>query len=172
MPLTKAKVEQLAPGRDRKLFSMHSTRVAAVCYLLRAGLTETVVKAPADWTSDQIARYGRRLILDPELVEPWPFYNPESGAYVDAPAYAPAAKRRRAGAAPPANVPPDHTPDLNRGSADGREVWGRGVRAGLGRGRVDEAPRWPRVVGAGAGTSSGLLGYSTAVGDPWEGNII
>ena len=84
--LTKAKVEQHAPGRDRKLFSMHSTRVAAVCYLLRAGLTETVVKALADWTSDQIARYGSRLILDPELVEPWPFYNPESGAYVDAPA--------------------------------------------------------------------------------------
>ena len=46
--LTKAKVEQHAPGRDRKLFSMHSTRVAAVCYLLRAGLTETVVKALAD----------------------------------------------------------------------------------------------------------------------------
>ena len=132
--LTKAKVEQHAPGRDRKLFSMHSTRVAAVCYLLRAGLTETVVKALADWTSDQVARYGRRLILDPELVEPWAFYNPESGAYVDAPAYAPAAKRRRAGAPPPANAPPNHTPDLNRGASGGREGVGPQTgRAGLGR---------------------------------------
>ena len=132
MLLTKAKVEQHAPGRDRKLFSMHSTRVAAVCYLLRAGLTETVVKALADWTSDQIARYGRRLILDPELVEPWPFYNPESGAYVDAPAYAPSAKRRRAGAALPANVPPGHTPDLNQGEVIFDQFWAHvGLHHGL-----------------------------------------
>ena len=111
--------------------------------------------------SDQIARYGRRLILDPELVEVWPFYNPESGAYVDAPAYAPVAKRRRAGAAPPANVPPTTLLTSTGARRMVREVWGRGVRAGLGRGRVDEVPRWPRVVGAGAGVSSGLLDYST-----------
>ena len=145
-------------------------RVAAVCYLLRAGLTETVVKALADWTSDQIARYGRCLILDPELVEPWPFYNPESGAYVDAPAYTPAAKRRRAGAAPPANVPPDHTPDLNRGAADGDGSVGprRKSRAG----QVGGAPRRPKVACAGVGAGRGLLGYSTTVDGPWRGNII
>ena len=122
---------------------MHSTRIAAVCYLLRAGLTDTVVKALADWTSDQVRRYGHRLILDPELVEPWAFYNPESGSYVDATAYAPAAKHRRRGEAPPYNVPsgddpnPNPTPGSVSGARAGEPRRGRLVRSGGGAaGRV------------------------------------
>ena len=58
-------------------------------------------------------------------------------AYVDAPAYAPTAKWRRAGATPPANAPPGHTPDLNRGSSGGGGGVGPqcGSRAGPGAGR-------------------------------------
>ena len=84
--------------------------------------TEAVVKALADWTSDQVRRYGRRLILDPDLIEPWPFYNPESGSYVDAPTYAPPAKRLRSGAESDANVPSHHAsnPNLPRSQGLGR----------------------------------------------------
>ena len=125
---------------------MHSTRVAAVCYLLQAGLTEAVVKALADWTSDQVRRYGRRLILDPELVEPWPFYNPESGSYMDAPTYAPPAKRLKSGAVSPANVPCSHNPNPNLGSV-------------AGAGTVSEATaRSP------AGVGGGCFGYGARVG--------
>ena len=62
---------------------MHSTRVAAVCYLLKAGLSETVISVLCNWSSDQVLSYGRRLALDPGSVGLWPFYNPESlaGAY-------------------------------------------------------------------------------------------
>ena len=124
---------------------MHSTRVAAVCYL-RAGLTETVVKALADWTSDQVRRYGRRLILDPELVEPWPFYNPESGSYGDAPTYNPPAKRLRPGAETAANVPSQHTsnPNLVSVARPGTVKPRRGRPAGL------EAGAWGTTPARGA----------------------
>lgn len=52
-----------------------------MCYLLAAGLTETAVKVLAGWTSDMVRWYGHRLVLDPELVQPWPFYNPGQGLY-------------------------------------------------------------------------------------------
>ena len=132
---------------------MHSTRVAAVCYLLRAGLTETVVKAWADWTSDQVRRYGRRLVLDPELVEPWPFYNPESGFYINAPTYAPPAKRRKSGDASPANVPCSHNPNPNLGSV-------------AGAGTVK--PRRGRLVGSGVGASGTAPGSGSVTRTrPW-----
>ena len=35
-----AGVPQRDPGRNRKLFTAHSTRVAGLCYLLRAGVPE------------------------------------------------------------------------------------------------------------------------------------
>ena len=35
----RAQVNLRVPGRDRALYSMHSTQVAAVCYLLKAGLS-------------------------------------------------------------------------------------------------------------------------------------
>ena len=125
---------------------MHSTRIAAVCYLWRAGLTDTVVKALADWTSDQVRRYGHRLILDPELVEPWAFYNPESGSYVDVSSYAPPAKRRGRGGASPSNVPcadgPNPNPSLGlvSGAGTGKPRRGRPAGSGVGAaGRVPES---------------------------------
>ena len=82
----RAQIELAVPGRDRALYSMHSTRVAAVCYLLKAGLSETVVSVLCNWSSDQVRCYGRRLALDPSSVGLWPFYNPASlaGAYAGA----------------------------------------------------------------------------------------
>ena len=62
---------------------MHSTRVAAVCYLLQVGLSELIIKILTNWSSDQIRRYIERLELDPELVRPWVYYNPNAiaGSY-------------------------------------------------------------------------------------------
>ena len=139
---TKAGIAQHEPGRDRKLFSMHSTRVAAVCYLLRAALTETVFKALADWTSDQVRRYRRRLILDPALVEPWPIYNLESDSYVDAQTYAPPAKHLRPGPGPAANVPSHPASNSNLASVSGPETVKprRGCPGGLGAGARGATP--------------------------------
>ena len=71
------------PGRSRALYTMHSTRIVSICYLLKAGLSETINSVLANWSSDQVLRYGRRLTLDPTSVGLWPFYNPEAlaGAY-------------------------------------------------------------------------------------------
>ena len=82
----RAQVNLRVPGRARSLYSMHSTRVAAVCYLLKAGLSETVISVLCNWSSDQVQRYGRRLALDPGCVGLWPFYNPGAlaGAYASA----------------------------------------------------------------------------------------
>ena len=71
----RAGVPQRDPGRDRKRFTAHSTRVAGVCYLLRAGVPEWVVSILANWSSDQVKRYASRLPLDPGLVLPWAFFN-------------------------------------------------------------------------------------------------
>ena len=81
--LEKAGITNKVPDRRRVLYSAHSTRVGAVCYLLKAGLSESVIAILANWISDQIKRYSRRVALDPEIVEFFPFYNPCSiaGAY-------------------------------------------------------------------------------------------
>ena len=70
-----AGVPQRDPGRNRKLFTAHSTRVAGVCYLLRAGVPEWVVSILANWSSDQVKRYANRLALHPGLVSPWGFFS-------------------------------------------------------------------------------------------------
>ena len=44
----RAGVPQRDPGRNRNLFTAHSTRVAGVCYLLRAGVHEWVVNILAN----------------------------------------------------------------------------------------------------------------------------
>ena len=62
---TVAGIPQRDPGRNRNLFTAHSTRVAGVCYLLRAGVPEWVVSIVANWSLDQIKRYANRLALDP-----------------------------------------------------------------------------------------------------------
>ena len=71
------------PGRKRALYTMHSTRVAAVSYLLKAGLANTIISVLCNWSSDQVRRYGWHLALDPGVAGQWPFYNPNSiaGAY-------------------------------------------------------------------------------------------
>ena len=79
----RASEARMVPGRKRALYTKHSTRVAAVSYLLKAGLAETIISVLCNWSSDQVRRYGRRLVLDPAVVGHWPFYNPDSiaGAY-------------------------------------------------------------------------------------------
>ena len=83
----RADVPMRQDGRSRNLYSIHSTRVGAFLLLLRAGLSGQVIKALADWSSDQILRYARRVMFDPEIGEPWAFYNPETGCYSDLPRY-------------------------------------------------------------------------------------
>ena len=97
--MTRAGVPTRLPDRRRNLYSMHSTRVAAVCYLLKAGLSPMVISVLCNWSSDQIRRYGARLALDPHLVEAWAFYNPVSMEHsygvFQGPVASPSAKKRR-----------------------------------------------------------------------------
>ena len=78
----RASEDRMVPGRKRAWYTMHSTRVAAVSYLLKAGLSEKIILVLCNWSSDQVLHYGRRLALDPGVVGLWPFYNPESIAEV------------------------------------------------------------------------------------------
>ena len=71
----RAGVPQRDPGRHRKLFTAESTRVARVCYLLRAGVLEWVVSILANWSADQVKRYANRLALHPGLVSLWGFFH-------------------------------------------------------------------------------------------------
>ena len=91
-------------GRTRALYTAHSTRVGGVCTLIRAGLKEMVVSAVANWSSDQVAEYARKVMLMPSIAEPVKFYNPIAMAAnyagsADASGCGPAAKRlKRCGA--------------------------------------------------------------------------
>ena len=69
-----------------ELYSGHSTQLAVACYLLQAGLDETVSKILAKWSSDQIRRYVNWLVLVTKLLPPWSVYNPETiaSAYANA----------------------------------------------------------------------------------------
>lgn len=53
-------------------------------YLLKAGLSETIICVLAHWSPYQVRRYGNRLALNLGLGSVWPFYNQVSiaGAYV------------------------------------------------------------------------------------------
>ena len=73
-----ARIPTRVEARRRQLFTAHSVRVGAVCYLLKAGLSEPVVSELAHWSSQQVQRYGNRLILDPGLVQAFVFYDPVS----------------------------------------------------------------------------------------------
>ncbi|CAD7970839.1 unnamed protein product [Amoebophrya sp. A25] len=76
--LAKAGVENAAEGKKRKLYSSHSTRVGGVCVLLRAGLCDTIISTLANWSSDMVKRYSSRVVLQPTIVEAFPFYNPRA----------------------------------------------------------------------------------------------
>ncbi len=78
--IQKAGILNEVEGRRRHLYSAHSTRVGAVCTLLKAGLDQNTISTLANWTSDMIIRYGRRVALDPGLVENFPFFNPRSSS--------------------------------------------------------------------------------------------
>ena len=78
-----AQIATRIEGRRRQFFIAHSTCVAAVWYLLNTGLSEPVVSVLAHWSSQQVRRYGNRLILDPGLVEAFAFYHPVSLAGAD-----------------------------------------------------------------------------------------
>ena len=90
----RAGVPQRDPDRNRNLFTAHSTRVAGVCYLLRAGVPEWVVSILANWSSNQVQRYANRLALHPGLVSPWGFFNPSAND-VRAGSAGPPPKRRK-----------------------------------------------------------------------------
>ena len=83
------------PGRTRRLCTAHSTRVVGVCYVLRAGVPESVVSILANWSSNQVQRYADRLALDPGLVSPWAFFNPSANAMHVGSVRPPPSKRRR-----------------------------------------------------------------------------
>ena len=106
-------------GRDRNVYAVHSRRVAAVCSLLRAGLSEVIVKALANWSSDEIRRYAHQVIFNPELVEPWPFYNPDTASYSARPRYSRPPKPSLSASVGPATGGADPNPDPAPGSPDG-----------------------------------------------------
>ena len=91
----RAGVPQRDPDRNRNLFTAHSTRVAGVCYLLRAGVPEWVVSILANWSSNQVQRYANRLALHPGLVSPWAFFNSSANAMHVGSAGPPPTKRRK-----------------------------------------------------------------------------
>ena len=76
--LTMIGVENKAEDRVRQVCTHHSTRVSGVCYLLRGGLLPMIISTIADWHNDMINRYGRKMMLDPQLAEAIQFYNPRS----------------------------------------------------------------------------------------------
>lgn len=76
--LSAASYQNFVVGRNHRRFSPHSTRVAGTCFLLRCGLLPAVISALADWESNMVERYGRRVLLNPNIVEPFRFYNPKS----------------------------------------------------------------------------------------------
>ena len=73
--MAKTAIVNAVEGQHRALYTVHSTRVAAVCCLLKAGLDPEMFSRLANWSSDQIGRYGTRLELDPDVVVAWAFYN-------------------------------------------------------------------------------------------------
>jgi hypothetical protein len=58
-------------------FSPYCTRVGGVCTLLKAGLDEAVIKKITGWKSDMVERYGERVMLRPDEVQAYKFYNPK-----------------------------------------------------------------------------------------------
>ena len=90
-----AQVPQQNPGRNRRLFTAHSTRVAGVYYLLRAGSPEMVLSVLANWSSNQIKQLANRLALDPSFILPWPFFNLLAHAMYSGSTAPPPPKRRR-----------------------------------------------------------------------------
>ena len=81
--MAKTAIVNAVEGRHRALYTVYSTRVGAVCYLIKSGLDLVIISKLANWCSYQIGRYGTRLALDPDVVVAWAFYNPGglSGSY-------------------------------------------------------------------------------------------
>ena len=68
-----------AEGRERKCYSIHSTRVGAACTLIKSGLAHQVVMSIADWVDDAtVKHYANRVMLEPSLVSVYKYYNPVS----------------------------------------------------------------------------------------------
>ena len=74
--LDRAKIQNKVPGRDRHLYTHRSTRVTGTCYLLRCCLLPLIISSIANWSSDMVNKYGRKILLNPQMVEPIAFYNP------------------------------------------------------------------------------------------------
>ena len=53
----RVQVQQEEPGHNRWLYSTHSTQVGAVCCLLQAGFSETIINTLANWSLGQMRRY-------------------------------------------------------------------------------------------------------------------
>jgi hypothetical protein len=65
-------------GRARRCYTPHSTRVGGTCMLIRAGLDMKIISALADWSSDMVEHYGKKVMLNPECIEPIAFYSPKA----------------------------------------------------------------------------------------------
>ena len=74
----RAGIVNFVVGRKRRCYTPHSTRVGGTCMLLRAGLDMRIMSAVADWSSDMVEHYGKKVMLSPDCVEPVAFYNPVS----------------------------------------------------------------------------------------------
>ena len=74
--LQKQGVETREDGRKRRLYTSHGLRSGGVCTLLKAGLERTVIENLADWKSDMIEHYGRKVCLQPRRTQAYAFYNP------------------------------------------------------------------------------------------------
>ena len=79
-------------------YTGHCTRVGGVCCLLKAGMDRDALTVCMGNVSDQLPRYGFRVITEPSKFQPWAFYNPHAGFFntlSSSSSSAPPAKRRK-----------------------------------------------------------------------------
>ena len=91
-------------SQGEKTYGTHSCRIGGTCTLLKSGLSQSVVQAVGRWKSaEMVDHYARQVLLNPNCVEEFRFYNPVSlaGQYTAGTAPAgsdrPVAKRRKRG---------------------------------------------------------------------------
>lgn len=66
--MSKTTIINAVEGRRRAPYTVHPTRIGAVCYLPKAGLDPEIISKLANWSSNQIGRYGTELAMDLDIV--------------------------------------------------------------------------------------------------------
>ena len=80
--LKRSGVDNKIPGRKRRKFTSHSSRVGGACVLLKSGTPEASVANLAHWAShEMVSRYARRLVFSPNCVDHWRWCNAGAGLY-------------------------------------------------------------------------------------------